>query len=496
MGLEDLLSNLPDPEETLRSLDKFESEQSLTNFVRLAWPVLEPGTNLVWGWSIDAICEHLEAVTRGEIKRLLINIPPGTAKSFLVNVIWPAWEWGPKNLPYMRYISTSYSHDLAIRDNGRCRELIKSEWYQERWGDRFQFKPAQDAKTRYENTAMGFRQTSSVGASLIGHRGDRIIIDDPHSPQTAESEADRTTALQWFSETIPTRLNNMSESAIIIIMQRLHANDISGLILEKELGYDHLCLPMEFESDHPFLSKTKLHFIDPRKEDGELLWPERFPRDTVEGLKESFRSWGGTYAEAGQLQQRPVAREGGMFNPENFILCADVPDRTVKVRGWDLAASKDSRAAWTVGALMAMDSDGKVYIEDVIRLRGTPKEVEDAIAEAIEKDGPGVEQSLPQDPGQAGKAQKAHIASKFHGALLHFSLETGSKEDRARPLAAQVESGNVFMVRASWNEDFTKEASLFPAGEFKDQIDACTRAYSRLVVAEPAPVVVAPTYLS
>lgn len=475
------------PTNGLSELDRVDAEESLSDFIRLAWPVLEPGRDLVLGKPLDAICEHLEAVTAGEIRRLLINVPPGMMKSLSVRVFWPVWEWLAH--PDRRYIGASYADALALRDNRRARLIVTSDWFQNIWGDTVQMSTDQAAKGRFENTARGWMQATSVRGIGTGERGDRFIIDDPHNIKDVESELERQSALQWFSEVVPSRLNDASKSAIVVIMQRAHEQDISGHILEHDLGYEHLMLPMEFEPDRK--CSTSIGFTDWRTEDGELLWPERFSHDDVEELKTVLRSWGGTYAEAGQLQQRPAPRGGGMFQKDDFQIVDNAPTKARRVRGWDLAATADG-GAYTVGVKIAIDDDDRVCIEDVVRGQWGPAEVENNIRATAELDGHDVEQDIPQDPGQAGKAQKAALAKKLHGFVCHFSPETGAKEDRARPLAAQSEGGNLFVVRAPWNNAFIAEAATFPAGKFKDQVDASSRAYARLIQTRPESIGVAP----
>lgn len=463
----------------IRQLDAFDCDQSLLNFVKIGWAVIEPETPFVGGWAVEAICEHLEAVSRGEIKRLLINIPPGCMKSLTTNVFWPAWEWGPKGMSHLRYVSASYEKGLATRDLVRCRDLLHSEWFQALWP--LEFKGDQNLKTYYENQNRGFRLAASVGSSLIGYRGDRIVVDDPHDVKSAESEVKREESLRWFTEVLPTRLNNQMKSTIVVVMQRLHERDISGLIVSKlKDDWEHLMLPMEFEpSRRCFIQTTG--FEDPRTEDGELLWPERFDSPSVEQLKAVFRSQGGTYAEAAQLQQRPAPRGGGLFKRKDFQFVDSAPEGGKTVRGWDLAASTTTRSAYTAGAKLRL-KEGKLYIVDMVRQRLTPNGVEDLITTCAKQDGVRTWISIPQDPGQAGKAQKARLASILHGYKVHFSPETGSKEDRATPLAAQVEAGNVFVVRGPWNDALLSEAEMFPTGEFLDQIDALSRAYAKLLM--------------
>lgn len=518
----------------LEDMARWDAEERLTSFIEYTWPVLEPGRKFVPGWSVDAICEHLEAVTRGEIRRLLINVPPGCMKSLTTDVFWPAWEWGPQNMPTTRYVSASYSEALTTRDNRKCRTLVQSAPYQKAWGDRFRISGDQNAKVRYENDQTGFKLATSVGGLGTGERGDRFIIDDPHNIKEAESEAVREAALQWFTEVVPTRVNDPEKSAIIVIMQRVHERDVSGLILREELGYEHLCLPMEYEARHRCFTPVKradrptervsrvmreedavpwwitpeqleeertkekpelldyepdwveLTCQDRREEEGELLWPGRFTRRHLEAdLKPSLRAWGGSYAAAGQLQQRPAPRGGGMFQRDDFNFLDSAPANLVRiVRGWDLAATKDA-GAFTVGVKMALDDEGRVIILDVRRKQASPGQVEIMYRSAAEADGHVCIPAFPQDPGQAGKAQKAAIAGKLHGYKVHFSPETGSKEDRARPLAAQSEAGNLYLVRAPWNDVFMNELCLFPNGRYADQADASSRAYMRLIMKKP-----------
>lgn len=469
---------LKNRDQVLRDLDAMDADQSLLGFIKVAWKYLEPETPFVYGWCVEAICEHLEAVSRGEIRRLLINVPPGCMKSLTTEVFWPAWEWGPRGHGHLRYISASYEKGLATRDLVRCRDLLTSEWFQSLWP--LEFKGDQNLKTYYENTKQGWRLAASVGGTLTGYRGDRIIVDDPHDVRSADSDIKREDAIRWFTETLPTRLNDSKTSTMVCVMQRLHQRDVSGLI-QAELSdeWEQLVLPMEFEGSRRCVIKAT-GWADPRQQDGDLLWPERFPRESVEELKKHFRSQGGSYAEAAQLQQRPAPRGGGMFKRDEFSIVDVAPTQGRTVRGWDLAASTSERSAYTVGVKLML-SFGKLYILDIVRLRGSPSDVENAIRSCAASDGQRVAISLPQDPGQAGKSQKSRLAAILQGFNVHFSPETGSKDDRAIPVAAQAEAGNVYMVRAPWNDAFLAEAQLFPASQYKDQIDALSRAYAYLL---------------
>lgn len=445
--------------------------RSLPNFIRRAWHVLEPGQPYVHGWHVDAMAAHLEAVTAGQITRLLINIPPGTMKSLMTGVLWPAWEWGPRGLSHLRFIGASHEEGLATRDNMRMRRLIASEWFQTLWP--LALTSDQNAKTYFENEATGWRQSCPV-RSMTGRRGDRVAWDDPHSVEDAHSDARLAEATRVFNETLPTRLNNPDRSAIVICMQRLSEKDVSGEIISRELGYEHLCLPMEYEGPRP---ATCIGFVDPRTQPGELLFPERFPREVVERDKKIM----GDYAVAGQFQQRPSPAAGGMFKPDQIGVIDALPYNAAQgCRGWDLGAT-DGGGAFTAGVKMFELADGRYCVADVRREQLEVHKRDAMIRNTADGDGVGLEQSLPQDPGQAGKGQIAGFAKLLAGHVVHFSPETGEKETRAQPFASQVNAGNVVMVRGPWNQAFLDELRLFPAGTYKDQVDAAARAFVRLL---------------
>jgi predicted phage terminase large subunit-like protein len=310
-----------DVDAQLFEISKADCEENLVDFIKQSWHTIEPGEPFVMGWHIEFIAAHLEAVTDGveledgtPYNRVLFNIPPGTMKSLITNVFWPSWEWGPKNMPHLRYVCAAHKiENLSARDSRRMRQLITSEWYQKRWGDRVKLAADQNEKLNFVNSASGFRIATAI-TSLTGIRGDRVIIDDPHSVDSAGSETMREHEVQTFLEAIPSRLTNPARSAIVVIMQRLHEADISGVILDKRLGYDHIMLPMRY--DPLRATPTMLGIEDPRQEDGELLFPARFPIEVVERDEKVM----GPYAVAGQFQQEPTPRGGGVIKPDWWSL--------------------------------------------------------------------------------------------------------------------------------------------------------------------------------
>lgn len=454
--------------------------QTLTGFVREAWHVLEPTQPYIHGWHIDAICSHLEAITTGRFlamgfpNRLLINVPPGTMKSLLASVFWPAWEWGPQSMPGMRFLTTSYSENYVKRDSRRMRDLVNSDWYQSLWPE---VNLVRSGESSFANSKTGFREGVPF-SSLTGGRGDRVIIDDPHSTETAESPAERQRTTRIFRESVPSRVNDPEKSAIVVIMQRLHEDDVSGQIEKLKLGYQHLMLPMRFEPERR--CSTALGFEDPRSAEGELLFPERFPPAVLVRDQKALTE----YAIAGQYQQRPVPREGGLFKREWFAgkVIRQAPTGTRWVRHWDLAATKKATAARTAGVRLGKAPDGSFVVGHVVKTQDEGNKVRMLIKATAEIDGKDVEISLPQDPGQAGKVQAKDMVAMMAGWKVKAEPETGDKVTRAEPFSSQCEAGNVYLVQGEWNESYLDELCLFPGGSFKDQVDASSGAFARLVV--------------
>lgn len=290
----------------------------LIHFVRYFWHVLEPGADFIEGWPLHAICLHLEAVTRGEIKRLLINVFPGAMKSLLVNVYWPAWEWSV-GYGTMRYVTFSYAAYLTHRDNGRFSSVLNSPEYRELWGQEITL--TEDGKVRVSNNHMGWKFASSESGVGTGERGTRILADDLHNVREGESEAIRTGTVQWVREGMSNRLNDMENGVIVGIGQRVHEDDASRAMLD-DGDYIHLCIPMEYDSTRP--CSTPIGWEDPRTYDGELAWEARFPAHVVAKLKRTL----GPYAYSAQYQQAPTPRGGGILKDEWWQMYV-VPDSGV-----------------------------------------------------------------------------------------------------------------------------------------------------------------------
>jgi len=499
-------------EQQLFDLDRADAEASLAEFIRQAWHVIEPGSPYIHGWHIDFICEHLEAITNGDelpdgspYNRLLINVPPGTMKSLITNVFWPAWEWGPKNMPWLRYVCAAHKvENLSARDSRRMRQLITGEWYQERWGDRVSLAKDQNEKLNFQNSVGGFRIATAI-TSLTGIRGDRVIIDDPHSVDSAASETQRETEVTTFLEAIPTRLNNPIKSAIVVIMQRLHQDDVSGVILDKGLGYDHIMLPMRY--DPVRAAPTKLGYEDPREEDGELLFPERFPLEIVDRDERAM----GPYATAGQHQQEPAPRGGGVikrdwwqlwerdkFPPLDYVIASLDTAYTTKTENdfsamtiWGIFSGGDQVAV----ATRQITPDGdlvsavrRTYTEEhpkVVMLWAWQERLE--LHELVVK----VEDSMRKFKVDKllieNKAAGISVAQELRRLFNHVDFAVQLVDPKSQDKLARVHSvahlfaeGLIYAPDRAWADNVIKQCEIFPKGKNDDLVDTVSMTLKHL----------------
>jgi predicted phage terminase large subunit-like protein len=328
-----------------------ELEGDLLKFVEAAWPVLDTSP-FQKSWAIDSVCEHLQAVTEGQIRKLLINLPPRSGKTLTVSVCFPAWTWARAERSYLsgpqvRFLCGSYNDDLSLQNGTKHRRLLLSPWYQKYWGKRFKLTADQASKSRFDTTEGGTRISTSARGSLLGIGGDLIIVDDPHN-LSVESEAERQQALNWWREISTTRLNDPKQSGIVVVMQRLHELDVSGAILSSDTGgeFVHLMIPAEYEWRRHCV--TVLGWQDPRglddkgeplitvvggermprdaeaaneldRREGTLMWPERFGVKELAQIKAEL----GPYFSSGRLQQSPVPAKGGIFDRSWWQLYED-----------------------------------------------------------------------------------------------------------------------------------------------------------------------------
>lgn len=466
-------------------------EQSLAAFVQAAWPVLEPQRALVWSWHMEFICGELEDVSAGRTRDLIINVPPGMMKSYLVSVFWPAWEWGPRGQPHRRYLCASHSQTLATRDNQRMRDLVASAWYQARW-PHVQLRDDQNTITRYGTTAGGWRIGTSVGASsAMGEHPHCKIIDDAHDPEHVPSEAEREAVWHWFTQTMSTRGTGLA-AATVIVGQRLAEDDLTGRVLALgDPGVVHVCLPMRYQPvlhlggrDVPATRPTPTGRRDPRRQPGELLCPRLKDEATVRREAALL----GPEGVAAQHQQQPTAPGGAMFRREWFrVVDATPADVIMWVRFWDVAGTAVGDGPRTAGVKMGLRAGGGfVVMGDIVVGRWHDAEVNAVIKQTAALDGRDVKIREEREPGSSGLAVVHARARELAGYDYAGVPATTDKVTRARPLRAQAEAGNVLVVARTPAEHqavagWLAEVCAFPRGALKDQVDATSGALAVLV---------------
>jgi len=411
------------------------------------------------------ICEALMRVWRGECKRLIINVPPRYSKTELAVVNFIAWAFGHN--PDCEFIHACYSGVLATNNSGQIRELVKSLDYREIF-PKVALRGDSTAKDHWKTTEDGVMYAVGVGGTITGfgagkHRdgfSGAIIIDDPHKADEARSDPIRNGVIEWFQNTLESRCNS-PDTPIIVIMQRLHERDLAGWLLAGGNGekWEHVCLPAI-------------------NEDGTALWPEKH---SIERLHQMRTAAPRTFA--GQYAQQPSPGEGDIFLPDAIQIVDAIPAGTTFVRGWDFAATDAAPGKdpdYTVGFKLGKLPDGRYIIADIVRLQGAPHIVKQALVNTATRDGMLVPQDLPQDPGAAGKAHVATQTGWLAPYPVRTSSESGDKVTRAEGFAAQINVGNVLMLRAEWNDALIAEMRMFPNGTHDDQVDGGSRAFHSL----------------
>lgn len=413
-------------------------------------------------WHHRIICDALMKIFRGETKRLIINVPPRYSKTELAVINFMAWCFG--KVPDSEFIHVSYSATLAANNAFQTRNLVQEVAYKRVFPD-FKLRDDSKAKDDWRTAEGGVCYSQGTGGTITGFGagkfrdsfGGAIIIDDPHKASEARSDTVRKGVIEWFQNTLESRTNS-PDTPIIVIMQRLHEEDLAGWLLDGGNGeeWEHL----------------ELSAIQP---DGSALWPEKHSIEVLNRMELAA-----PYVFSGQYRQRPSPPAGGFFKPDNIEIVDALPaDITHQARAWDLASS-ENEGDFTAGVREAKGRDGYIYIVDVQHAQLGPDGVEKRIKQTAQMDGKAVAIRLPQDPGQAGKSQAKNFITMLSGFNVKAETVSGDKITRAQPFAAQVNVGNVKMLRGDWNKPFIEELRNFPNGKHDDQVDAASDAFDEV----------------
>lgn len=407
---------------------------------------------------LELIAEYLDAVKAGQIDRLAIFLPPRHGKTEAATIRFPVYilESDPTN----RCLITGYNERVARRFSRRARNLAET---------RVMLALDKTGADEWETTEGGGVVARGVGTPPTGFGFDYILIDDPiKKREEAESEVYREKIWDWYTDDLYTRLE--PRGAIILTLTRWHCDDLAARALESEPGkWTVLKLPALAEEDDP-LGRVV----------GEALWPARFPRSALERIRSIQTKADGQYSFESLYQQNPTPREGAFFKVAKMEIVDAIPAGLRLCRGWDLAASVDGKR--TAGVKIGISAEGEIFVVDVKKGQWLPDERDSQIRQCAALDGTGVTIRLPQDPGQAGVDQAQRMGRMLSGYVVRIERVTGSKEVRAGGFAAQVNVGNVRLLRGDWNKDFIEELRQFPQGKFSDQVDASADAYTEIAL--------------
>lgn len=455
----------------LRASDYEMCLDSLPYFVRTAWKILEPTKPLLWNWHHSLICEYLEALDRGQITRLVINIPPRYLKSLLCTVCYPAWVWIRE--PATRFIFASYSDSLSTKHSKDRRDLIESDWYRGGWWDKFSLSTDQNVKTEFVNDKRGHMIATSMLGTATGKGGDYVVIDDPHDPKKAESDPLRKSALEAYDRTFTTRLDDKKKGKILIVMQRLHEGDLSGHVLAQG-GWEHLCLPAITEKTETYTYPTSRRTKTVQA--GEALHETREPLELLEKQKANL----GSYAFSGQYQQSPAPRGGGLIKTIWWQFYKQAPEKFDEIiQSWDLTFKGVETSDFVCGQVWGRKGASKYLLdmvhrrmgfnETIVSMKALSRKWEDAHAKYIE---------------DAANAQAALAVLKVdHIPGLILVKPIGSKESRVMSVLPDIEAGNVFLpdpTQCAWVSDFLDECAKFPLGLHDDMVDAMSLALGKM----------------
>ena len=445
-------------------------------FFREFWDVnnREP---LVDAPHIRVLCGEAERVVRRVVARqpkeydLIINVPPGTSKSNIFSQALEAWSWTID--PTLQFITASHSFDLALALAVKSKDIILSDKYRHYFPEvsiRFDIK----GKQWFCNTAGGYRYSCTPGISPTGRHAHLIIVDDPIDPKASLSDAERNSINEWFESTLPTRVVSKDISATILIMQRIHEDDPTGFLLKKPgARIRRIKLPGDL-SDGTMPSPPELKEIYSQDD---LLDPIRLSRQALEELKMIM----GEYNYSGQIQQEPVPREGGLFKPEKAVVVQSIPGRIAKiVRSWDKAGTPGG-GCFSAGIKMGILEDGNFIVLDSIHGQWRAEQREQIMLQTAITDGHSVRIVIEQEGGSGGKESAEATVRNLKGFTVDVDRPSGNKELRAEPFATQMNMGNVFILQGEWNKSYIDELRMFPRGKYKDQVDASSQAFSRLV---------------
>ena len=434
-------------------------KNDLHSFVAKCFYTLNPGARYLPNWHIDAIIDRLISLEKGQINRLIINMPPRYLKSLCVNVAWTAWLLGHN--PKMRIISASYSQKLSIKHALDARSVMQSGWYR-RIFPQLKIRDDQNCKDKIQTSKHGLRFAASVGGTMTGEGGDFLIIDDPHNPVDIFSKSKREHALSWCEQVLMSRLNDKQKGAIVLVMQRLHEKDLSGYLLSRNQDntWAHLSFPVIATEDSQIETASNTY----HRNRGDALHPARESKEQLRKLKSQM----GSFAFAAQYQQQPIKEENGIARlVKRYDSIYNIKDLMI-IQSWDTANKNTVSNDYSVCTTWGSD-ESHFYLLDVARGRWDFPRLKMEFLAMGKKWRPA--SILIEDKASGQQLlQESHAAQMCSVAAIR---PKGDKMSRLMQIMPLLEAGRVFLPNsASWLVEFEDELNLFPSSRHDDQVDS------------------------
>lgn len=456
--------NLPD----LETIRAEKGRRSLKEYIKFMWSVIEPTTPFVDNWHIDCFTDHLTHLS--EIRNLLVNVPPGTSKSLIFTVFYPSWKW--LHEPSSRWLFASYNRELSEKFSNLNRRLYESTKFQRHFGNLFSL--TKSTEDTIENHKTGYRKALSVGSTATGEKGNYCIVDDPHNADEADSERAKQRCINWYTDAFHSRLCDFHKDCRCIVGQRIAKDDLSGFIIENyKQDWTHLCLP--WDARPQMARTTPLGWTDPRKNEGEPLWAERFPESEVDFFRKKPKTF------SAQWNQDPITGGASFFNVDDIRYWEDDGDvmwlggqsvqkrQCTRIITADLATSAKAGADYTAIAVVDLTRTGEIAVQHLFRERTRGVKIVPILRALYETWRPSF--IVIEDAGNHGlvvdQARTEGLPVRVYRPNQH-----GDKETRAIPLQVRMEAGQFYLAKdKGWTKLLVSEFLHFPQGDHDDIVD-------------------------
>lgn len=435
----------------------------LPSYLKKVFYTVSPQAQYLHNWHIDLIAEYLQACEKGQISRLIINMPPRYLKSIAVNVGWTSWLLGHN--PSERIISSSYANALSIKHSLDTRLVMNSEWYKNIFPET-QLVDDQNTKSKFVTTKRGHRIATATGSMVTGEGGNFLIVDDPTNMVDANSETARQNAIDWFEQAFLTRLDNKKKGVVLVVMQRLHEGDLSGHLLAKG-GWEHLKIPVEASQKtvfvYPISGKCKY------MEAGELLHEDRENKKTLENTKKDL----GSFGFAGQYLQEPAAKGGGMLKKENIKYFEKEAEFVSTYISLDTAIKDGQENDYTVATVWGVTDIEDLHLRNLVRKKLQFPNLVSMITELSSIYQP---DAVIIEDKASGSSLLQQLKKETNINIIGYDPKGEDKISRFARATISFEAEKVYFYKSdAWLEDLEHELLTFPKGKHDDQVDSISQ---------------------